>query len=224
MEGNLSSAGEEQVDYNTHTIVPFSPARLAGWLAHTKYDKSNFTSIPFPPRRPSLGSEWAPPHPILGILQERSGAPEPLLAWTDPDVVRRGRLPFRFCSWMQPCPRPLELRHADGTVSRLRTKPSRFPFSRRWPFMVGGNRRRTSPSKLGPSPTKKKNLSPIKATTPTGLLLPRAPLRSAPSRCDHFVSRQDPRIGIRIHIPARKEGHPRRTISWFGCCDGTPGG
>lgn len=108
--------------------------------------KGNFTSIPFPPRRLSLGSEWARPYPILGILQERSGAPELLLAWTDPDVVRRGRLPFRFCSWIQPCPRPLELRHADGTVSRLRTKPSRFPFSRRRPFMVGGNHRRSNVS------------------------------------------------------------------------------
>lgn len=43
---------------NTNMIAPFPPARLAG--SYEKKCQGNFTSIPFPPRRPSLGSEWAP--------------------------------------------------------------------------------------------------------------------------------------------------------------------
>jgi len=70
---------------------------LRGWLAHrTECGKWNwnFMSISLLHRRRSAVGHL---RPILGILHERSGAPEPLLAW-NPDVVRRGRLAFRFCS------------------------------------------------------------------------------------------------------------------------------
>ncbi|KAK0754940.1 hypothetical protein B0T18DRAFT_400335 [Schizothecium vesticola] len=82
---------------------------------------------------------------------------------------------------MQPCPRPLELRHADGTARRERVDsvtpvPSRSPFSE--PVVAGGNRSNIS---IKTRPVSRKP-SPIKDTD---WLLP-GPSRSAPSRSLHL--------------------------------------
>lgn len=132
--------------------------------------KDNFTSIPFPPRRLSLGSEWARPYPILGILQERSGAPELLLAWTDPDVVRRVTItfPLLLVDTTLPATVGTETCRWDGLSTPYQAKPfSVFPTP-----AVHGRRLSSSfehlhqnSARLSP---RKKNLSPTKDTTPTG--------------------------------------------------------
>lgn len=134
--------------------------------------KDNFTSIPFPPRRLSLGSEWARPYPILGILQERSGAPELLLAWTDPDVVRRVTItfPLLLVDTTLPATVGTETCRWDGLSTPYQAKPfSVFPTP-----AVHGRRLSSSfehlhqnSARLSP---RKKNLSPTKDTTPTGSL------------------------------------------------------